>query len=170
MKAWISVLLLTGLLMGPIAVKVYALDSAEQMTQEVSDKLDEQGKQEPQKVQDSLVREYNVTGGQIANLRGQGLGFGDINIVLGLAQQMKGGVNDQNIQTVVSTRQSQPGMGWGNIAKSLNLDLQSVADKMGGIENPRGMIDVSQQDSTRKDLDRTQTEQKGGMAGSGSSY
>ena len=70
-----------------------------------------------------LEKEFNVTDTQIQALRDQKLGYGEIAIVLSLAQKMDGGITDANIQSVMTLREGPPTMGWGEIAKKLGTKL-----------------------------------------------
>ncbi len=70
-----------------------------------------------------LEKEFNVTEAQIQGLRDKKLGYGEIAIVFSLAQKLPGGISDANISQVMALRQGPPTMGWGEIAKKLDLKL-----------------------------------------------
>lgn len=105
-----------------------------------------------QVVMDKLTREFSVSSDRITALRDKKLGFGEIAAVLALADKMSGGINDANIDRVTSMHES--GGGWAKLAKSLNVDLGSVASKVAGLE-----------DSAHKDIKKAAAE--GTAAGSG---
>ncbi len=94
-----------------------------------------------------LEKEFKVTADQIQALRDKKLGFGEIAIVFSLAQKLPGGITDANISQVMTLRQGPPAMGWGAIAKKLDLKLGPT---------------VSQVKNVNKDTDREMGREKGG--------
>ncbi len=70
-----------------------------------------------------LEKEFGVTADQIQALRDKKLGYGEIAIVFSLAQKLPGGITDANISEIMTLRQGPPTMGWGAIAKKLDLKL-----------------------------------------------
>ncbi len=104
-----------------------------------------------QVVMDKLTKEFNINNDQVSALRDKKLGFGEIAAVLALADKMSGGINDANINRVMSMHQS--GRGWAKLAKSLDVDLGGVVSKVGSLE-----------DSAHKDIKKASAE---GTAGSG---
>ncbi len=70
-----------------------------------------------------LEKEFNVTADQIQALRDKKLGYGEIAIVFSLAQKLPGGITDANISEIMTLRQGPPTMGWGQVAKKLDLKL-----------------------------------------------
>ncbi len=74
----------------------------------------------------SIETLFNVTAAQVSALRADKLGYGEIVILLSLAQQMPGGLTADNIASVLATRQGPPVMGWGAVARSLKLKLGDV--------------------------------------------
>ncbi len=109
-------------------------------------------------VMDRLSKEFNVTGDQIKALRDKKLGYGDIAAVYSMADKMSGGITDDNVNKVLSLREGNKG--WIVIAKSLDVDLGSVAKKVGGIEK-----------DAHKDIKKASAETgtAGGGAGGGKS-
>jgi hypothetical protein len=77
-----------------------------------------------------LEKEFNVTDTQIQGLRDKKLGYGEIAIVLSLAQKMPGGETDANIQQVMTLRQGPPRMGWGEVCKKLGTKLGPMVSQM----------------------------------------
>ena len=73
-----------------------------------------------------LKDQYNVDDARIQNLRDKKMGYGEISIVLGLAKQMPDGINDENINKITQLRMGDHQMGWGNVAKELDLKLGRV--------------------------------------------
>ncbi|MBI3398139.1 MAG: hypothetical protein HY026_02755 [Deltaproteobacteria bacterium] len=73
----------------------------------------------------SLEKEFKVDETTINNLRKQKLGYGEIAIVLALSDKM-GGINDTNINKIMTMRQGPPVEGWGEIAKKLGFKLGHV--------------------------------------------
>jgi len=76
-----------------------------------------------------LENEFKVKESQINDLRSKKLGYGEIGIALSLAQQMPGGITNENIQKVMDLRQGEGKTGWGNVAKQLNLNLGKVVSQ-----------------------------------------
>lgn len=81
-------------------------------------------------VTDKLKTQFNVDDARIQGLRDQKLGYGEVSIVLSLAQNMPGGITDENVQKVMALRQGPPVMGWGKVAKELGLKLGTVVSKV----------------------------------------
>ncbi len=67
---------------------------------------------------------------RITSLRSQKLGYGEIAIILAMAQKMPGGIIDANVNKIVSMRQGRPKQGWGEISKNL------VGMKLGSVISP----------------------------------
>ncbi len=70
-----------------------------------------------------LENEFKVDDTRISGLRSQKLGYGEIAIVLAMAQKMTGGITDANVNTIMSMREGTPKQGWGEIAKKLGIKL-----------------------------------------------
>jgi hypothetical protein len=77
-----------------------------------------------------LEKEFSVSNTQIKGLREKRLGYGEISIVLSLAQKMPGGVTDANLEQVMTLRQGPPRMGWGEVCKKLGTKLGPVVSQM----------------------------------------
>jgi hypothetical protein len=73
-----------------------------------------------------LENTFGVTADQISALSADGLGYGEIAIVFSLASNMTDGITSANISQIMGLRQGTPPMGWGQIAKSLGLNLGAV--------------------------------------------
>lgn len=81
-----------------------------------------------------LETEFGVTDTQIQSLRDKKLGFGEIAIVFSLAQKLPGGITDANITEVMTLRQGPPTMGWGEVAKKLDLKLGPTVSQVKSID------------------------------------
>jgi hypothetical protein len=73
-----------------------------------------------------IEKEFNVSEATITGLRDQKLGFGEITIVLALAQTLPGGITTDNINSIMKMRTGPPVMGWGAIAKKLGVNLGTI--------------------------------------------
>ncbi len=71
----------------------------------------------------SLADTFGVTASQISAFREDKLGYGEIAIILSLAQALPGGISEDSIGQVLSLRQGPPLAGWGRVAESLGLSL-----------------------------------------------
>lgn len=105
-----------------------------------------------QVVLDRLSKEYNVTADQITALHDKKLGYGEIAAIYAFADKLPGGITDDNVNKVVTMHQSSPG--WMKMAKSLDVDLGSIAKKVDGIEK-----------DAHKDIKKASTETKGSAGG-----
>lgn len=81
-------------------------------------------------VTDKLMAEFKVDAARIQGLRDQKLGYGEVSIVLALAQGMPDGITDANVQKIMALRQGPPVMGWGKIAKEMGMKLGTVISKV----------------------------------------
>jgi len=85
-----------------------------------------------------LEKEFNVTEAQIQALRDKKLGYGEISIVFSLAQKLPGGITDTNISEVMTLRQGPPTMGWGEVAKKLDLKLGPTISQVKNVNKETG--------------------------------
>ena len=94
--------------------------------------LDQTASQEDGKktVVSRLETTFGVDEARIDGLRSQNLGYGEIAIVLALAQKMTGGITDANIQTIMTMRTGTPPLGWGEIAHKLDEKLGAVVSEV----------------------------------------
>ena len=104
----------------------------EQQLEQTSSDLDKDGAapQGRTAVEASLKSGFTVDDERVQGLREQKLGYGEISIVLGLAQKMPGGITDANVQSILTQRQGPPVMGWGQIAKKQGVKLVSLLNKV----------------------------------------
>ena len=80
-----------------------------------------------------LKKEFNVDETMINDLRKRKLGYGEITVILSLAQQMLGRITDINVDKILSIRQDAPAAGWGMISDKLGLKLGVVVSQVAGI-------------------------------------
>ncbi|MDA8245107.1 MAG: hypothetical protein M0025_13425 [Elusimicrobia bacterium] len=77
-----------------------------------------------------LTEEFKVDAARVQGLRDQKLGYGEVGIVLSLAQKLEGGITDANVQKIMDMRKGPPVQGWGEIAKQLGLKLGPVVSQV----------------------------------------
>ena len=77
-----------------------------------------------------LEKEFNVDDTRINSLRNQKLGYGEIAIVLAMAERLPGGITDATVNKIMSMRQGPPVEGWGKIAMKLGFKLGPVISKV----------------------------------------
>ena len=77
------------------------------------------------RVTDRLAEKFHVDSSVITDLRGQNMGFGEIDHALTLANQLPGGATQENIDQIMDMRHEQ-NMGWGQIAHELDTTLGSA--------------------------------------------
>ena len=82
-----------------------------------------------------IEREFKVSDAQVQALRDRKLGYGEIAIVLSLAQKMPGGVAEVNVQKVLSLRQGPPAAGWGQVARQLGTKLGATVSQVKKMNN-----------------------------------
>ncbi len=85
-----------------------------------------------------LEKEFGVTADQIQALRDKKLGYGEIAIVFSLAQKLPGGITDANVSEIMTLRQGPPTMGWGAIAKKLDLKLGPTVSQVKNVNKETG--------------------------------
>src|SRR3989338_4924135 len=77
-----------------------------------------------------LEKELNVDDARINSLRDQKLGYGEIAIVLTMAEKLPGGITDATVNKIMSMRQGPPVEGCGKIAMKLGFKLWPVISKV----------------------------------------
>ena len=80
--------------------------------------------------QERIKTDFGVDEVTVQGLRDKKMGYGEISIALGLAQQLPGGTTEANIQKITALRQGPPVMGWGRISRDLGLKLGPVISKV----------------------------------------
>ena len=90
--------------------------------------LDDQGANSTgsEAIVQTIESTFSVTQAQIDALRADDLGYGEIVILLSLAQATPAGVTTDNINQILALRQGPPVLGWGEIARQLDLNLGKV--------------------------------------------
>jgi len=73
-------------------------------------------------VVERLATAFHVEASQVEDLREQGLGYGEIHHVFALANQMPGGITQENVDAIMEMRQGEK-MGWGHIAHEVGTTL-----------------------------------------------
>ncbi len=115
-----------------------------------------------------IEKEFGVTEAQVTALRDKKLGYGEISIVYSLASKMPGGITDANVQQVMTLRQGPPVMGWGEIAKKLDLKLGPAVSQVRGFAKD---TDRDVKHMAKSDMGRTheqEMERHSEMGGAGS--
>jgi hypothetical protein len=115
---------LFGATMG-VSEMIYAQNEEEISVMKAASSLNEQAQtpEGEQEVVQKLAAQYQVDGQKIKDLRSQDMGYGEVSIVLSLAGQLPGGINDENIRKVTDLRSADPSKGWGDVADELNVNL-----------------------------------------------
>jgi hypothetical protein len=81
-----------------------------------------------------LKKEFNVDEAMINDLRERKLEYGEIAVILSLAQQMPGRITDIKVNKILSIRQDAPAAGWGMISDKLGLKLAVVISQVAGVQ------------------------------------
>lgn len=127
-------LMLAGLFLCAAAMPVFAEERSreEKKLEAAGGELDKSAVEDEgqPRVTDKIQTQFGVDGARVQSLRDKKLGYGEVSIVLGLAQGLPGGITDANVDKIMALRQGPPVMGWGKIAKSLNLKLGPVQSKV----------------------------------------
>jgi hypothetical protein len=74
----------------------------------------------------SVESQFMVNSARIREMRKAQLGWGDISVTLALASHLTGGITRANVNKVIELWRSSQLGGWGRIARSLGVRLQSV--------------------------------------------
>jgi hypothetical protein len=106
-----------------------------------------------------LVAELKATEQQIQALRDRILDYGEIAIVLSLAQAMPGGATDANAQKVLSLRQGPPVAGWGDVARQLGTKLGRIVSQVRKVTNNANREIKNDHARAGKAVKQTQQEQ-----------
>jgi hypothetical protein len=77
-----------------------------------------------------LTAEFKTTDAQVQALHDRKLGYGEVAVVLSLAQTLPGGITDANVQQVLALRQGPPIMGWGQVARQLGAKLGKTVSQV----------------------------------------
>ena len=82
-----------------------------------------------------LAVEFKTTESQVQALHDRKLGYGEVAVVLSLAQILPGGAADTNTQKVLTLRQGPPVMGWGQVAQQLGTKLGKTVSRVKKVNN-----------------------------------
>jgi hypothetical protein len=82
-----------------------------------------------------LVADLNAAEQQVQTLRARNLGYGEISVVLSLAQTLPDGATDANVQKVLALRQGPPVMGWEQVARQLGTKLGKTVSQVRKVAN-----------------------------------
>ncbi|HTP59649.1 MAG TPA: hypothetical protein VMM82_12075 [Spirochaetia bacterium] len=94
----------------------------------------------------SLESKFAPGPGQIADLRKQRLGYGDISVVFATASRLHGGMSRVNIERIVSLWRNPGSGGWGKVIRTLGVRVERVVLQ---IETVRGQRQVRGAQSLR---------------------
>jgi len=111
-----------------------------------------------------ITTNFSVTEKQVQALRDKKLGYGEMTIALSLSQSLPGGITDENIAKIVSLRQGPPVMGWGKVAKELDLKLGKAIDQTKNV-NREARQENHQENHGNSDMHK---DQRGNSANHGS--
>lgn len=84
----------------------------------------------PKIVESHIKSEFKVDDARVQGLRDQKLGYGEISIVLALAEKRPGGITDANVAAIMAERNGPPKMGWGQIARKQGTSLGNIHGKV----------------------------------------
>ncbi|OGS66719.1 MAG: hypothetical protein A3J79_04240 [Elusimicrobia bacterium RIFOXYB2_FULL_62_6] len=123
---------LSGFFLCAAAMPVRAQEkSKEELKLETSAaELDKKYTEGQVRVAQMIKSEFGVDGARMVGLRSMNIGYGEIAIALGLAQQMRGAVTDENLRRIMALRRGPPAAGWGRVAAELGLKLGPVLGKV----------------------------------------
>lgn len=115
----------------------------------------------PKEVESHLKSEFKVDDARVQGLRDQKLGYGEISIVLALAEKMPGGITDANVSAIMAERNGPPKMGWGRIATKQGTSLGKV---MSGVKRVDASIRKHEKAEGRKHEKAEKAGEKGEKA------
>jgi|GEM_PF-1676990 len=92
--------------------------------------LDKNHPEGQQRVADKICAEFEVGSGLVIGLRYKKLGYGEIAIALGLAQNLHRIIKDEDLHKIIALRQGPPVKGWGEVARAFGLKLGPVISKV----------------------------------------
>jgi hypothetical protein len=118
-----------GLVVLPAAGRVWA--QTEPAQGELNEPIDEEAStpEGEQRVIQRLTAKFNVDEARVTGLREKGLGYGEVDHALTLAERLPGGITDENVNQIMAMRQDQH-MGWGKISQEL------FGTGLGSVKNP----------------------------------
>jgi hypothetical protein len=81
----------------------------------------------------SIESRFRTEPNQIAELRKQRLGYGDISVVLATASRLRGGISKHNIERIVALWKNPRSRDWGKIIRSLGVRVERVVLQIEGL-------------------------------------
>ena len=84
----------------------------------------------------SLESRYSTHAAEIAELRRQQMGYGDISVVFATASRLHGGITRHNIQKVVSLWKSPRSGSWSRIIRTLGVRVDRVVLQIESMRGP----------------------------------
>lgn len=82
-----------------------------------------------------LVMDLKAGEQQVKALTDRKLGYGEIAVILSMAQAMPGGSTDANVQKVLDLRQGPAAAGWGDVARVLGMKLGKIVSQVRKVAN-----------------------------------
>jgi hypothetical protein len=98
-------------------------------------------------VRQKLAEKFDVPEKVITRLRESGMGYGEIDHALTLADRLPGGIRRENVREIVEMRES--GMGWGQIAHELDTTMGAARRDFGTSPPPSDIPGVQPTSVTR---------------------
>ena len=92
------------------------------------DKNRSEGQQ--RRVANKLKAQFGVDGHHLLGMRYKKMSYGEIAIMLCLAQGLHGGITDKNLYRIAALRKGPPVAGWDKIAGDLGLKLEPATIKL----------------------------------------
>ncbi len=136
MNIIVSMLVLTLAMLSPAwAVETKEEENLQKEATEINATADTENGQKM--VVQRLEKEFSVTHTEIQSLRDRKIGYGEIAIVFSMAQKL-GGTTDANISKIMGLREGPPVMGWGDIAKKLDINLGMTLSQVEKVSKETG--------------------------------
>ena len=84
-------------------------------------------------VADRMINQFQVDGEFINTLRDKKITYGEMITVLAFAEQMPGGINEDNVDEIIHLRRGKWGdAGWEKVAGFLGIDIKPVLRRVKG--------------------------------------
>lgn len=130
-------LMLAGFFLCAAVLPAFARERSkeEKKLETCAGELDKNHSEGQRRVADKIKARFGVDDGRVLGLRLKNMGYGEIAIALGLAQDLPGGITDENLYKIITQRQGPPAAGWGKIAKDLGLKFGPVISKIENISS-----------------------------------
>jgi len=132
-KARGLLLIFGGLSLCTAVIPVFALEKTveEQKLETAAGELDRNHSEVQQRrVANKLKAQFGVDGHRLLGMRYKKMGYGEIAIMLCLAQGLHGGITDKNLYKIAGMRKGPPVAGWDKIAGALGQKLGPATTKI----------------------------------------